>query len=109
MKILGINNEVTTCECCGRINLKRTVVLASENDQVHYGTECAARAMKCDKKDVEKGLRTAERAKAKEEARQRQNASNEAWEKYNAWLLQTYGDTRSNLERNREYKKAVAA
>lgn len=46
MKILGINDEVTTCECCGRTNLKRTVILESETiGIVRYGTDCAAAAV----------------------------------------------------------------
>lgn len=45
MKIIGINDDVTTCECCGRTNLKCTVVLETDHgDQRHYGRDCAARA-----------------------------------------------------------------
>jgi hypothetical protein len=105
MKILGINNEVTTCECCGRTNLKRTVVLASDNGQVHYGTECAAKALRCDAKTVTNGIRTA----VEETARQRQIAANVEMDLYREWLLVTYGDTRSNLARRAEWRKAVAA
>lgn len=44
--VLGINDDVTTCECCGRSGLKRTVVLSSESTGiVHYGTDCAASAV----------------------------------------------------------------
>lgn len=46
MKILGINDEVTTCECCGRSGLKRTVVLSTGEGEVRYGSECAAKAMR---------------------------------------------------------------
>jgi len=46
MKILGINDDVTTCECCGRTNLKATVVLETEHGDIrHYGRDCAARTM----------------------------------------------------------------
>lgn len=46
MKILGINDDVTTCECCGRTNLKATVVLETEHGDIrHYGRDCAARAI----------------------------------------------------------------
>lgn len=45
MKILGINDDVTTCECCGRANLKCTVVLTNGEGEVHYGRDCAAKAM----------------------------------------------------------------
>lgn len=46
MKILGINDDVTTCECCGKSNLKKTVVLELDGGgEVHYGTDCASRAI----------------------------------------------------------------
>lgn len=45
MKIMGINDDVTTCEKCGRTDLKRTVVLQADDGGImHYGTECAATA-----------------------------------------------------------------
>ena len=46
VKMLGINDEVTTCECCGKTNLKKTVVLSIDGAQVHYGTQCASRAFR---------------------------------------------------------------
>lgn len=45
MKVLGRNNDVTTCECCGKKNLKFTVVLGTEEGEKHYGRDCAAKAM----------------------------------------------------------------
>lgn len=49
-KIKGITDDTTECECCGRINLRRTVALApldaegNEDGEVSYfGTSCAAR------------------------------------------------------------------
>jgi len=47
MKLLGINDDVTTCECCGKANLKCTVVLSSDDGmgQMHYGRDCAAKAL----------------------------------------------------------------
>lgn len=41
--ILGISEEVTTCECCGRSNLKRTVALKIDDAVVYYGCDCAAK------------------------------------------------------------------
>lgn len=45
VKILGINDDVTTCECCGRAGLKKTVVLEIDEAVVHYGCDCAARKL----------------------------------------------------------------
>lgn len=51
--VLGINDDETTCEHCGRCGLKRTValgVLDAEMNQtgevVRYGTGCAATALR---------------------------------------------------------------
>ena len=43
--LLGIVDDVTTCDCCGKKNLKRTVALDKDGDVFHYGTTCAAHAL----------------------------------------------------------------
>lgn len=47
-KLLGINDDVTTCECCGKSGLKKTVVieLGDCGSMVHYGTQCAAKLLR---------------------------------------------------------------
>lgn len=40
---LGITDEITVCDCCGKSNLKSTVVFDVAGDIVHYGSTCAAR------------------------------------------------------------------
>lgn len=45
IKILGRNDDVTTCECCGKKNLKYTVVLGTEEGEKHFGRDCAAKAV----------------------------------------------------------------
>jgi len=43
----GITDEITTCDCCGKSKLARTVGLENEAGEVlYFGTTCAARAMK---------------------------------------------------------------
>lgn len=44
-RILGKNDEVTTCECCGKSNLKLTVILTDGEREVRYGRDCAARTI----------------------------------------------------------------
>lgn len=50
-KVVGISDE-TTCECCGKQDLKRTVVLArldsdgNEMEFVKFGRDCASRSLK---------------------------------------------------------------
>jgi len=41
---LQLDDSVTTCECCGRNNLKATVLMQSDlGELVHFGRTCAAR------------------------------------------------------------------
>ena len=46
-RFLGITDEVTTCGCCGRANLKRTIALSLDGDSeaVYFGSNCAERAL----------------------------------------------------------------
>lgn len=45
-KLLGITDEISTCDCCGRTNLKCTVALESEAGEIlHYGRDCAGKAL----------------------------------------------------------------
>ena len=44
MKALYITDEVDTCDCCGRTELKATVAMQlSDGGILHYGRTCAAR------------------------------------------------------------------
>ena len=46
-RILGITDAITTCDCCGKSNLKRTVgIELSNGEQVHYGVDCASKTMR---------------------------------------------------------------
>jgi hypothetical protein len=41
---LHLDDSVTTCECCGRNNLRATVLMQSDlGELVHFGRICAAR------------------------------------------------------------------
>ena len=51
-RYIGITDESTTCDNCGKVELKATVVImpldeggADEGDVVYYGSTCAARAL----------------------------------------------------------------
>lgn len=41
--IIGITDEVNHCDCCGKSNLKRTVILKIDGEVQHYGCDCASR------------------------------------------------------------------
>lgn len=58
--MIGSNDEQTTCDHCGRANLKLTVVLEDEDgNQVRYGTACAARAIGRKSTDIKNAVATA--------------------------------------------------
>jgi hypothetical protein len=44
-KFMGTSEDITECQLCGKVDLKRTVALKIENTIVYYGTHCAAKAL----------------------------------------------------------------
>jgi len=43
-RALGTDDSVTTCDCCGKVNLKFTVTMELDDGEiVHYGSVCAGR------------------------------------------------------------------
>lgn len=45
IKYLGVSDEVTTCQRCGKPNLKKTVVLDIDGSVEHIGSDCASRLL----------------------------------------------------------------
>lgn len=44
MKVLGFAEEITTCDCCGKRNLRGTFVIETDaGDLLHYGSVCVNR------------------------------------------------------------------
>jgi len=52
-RVVGMTDD-GACECCGRTDLKRRVVLVrlSSDERVMFGTACAARAMQTSSKQM---------------------------------------------------------
>lgn len=50
IKVIGISMNVTTCECCGKTDLSKTVKIEDQESGLvmHFGTTCAAKANKYD-------------------------------------------------------------
>jgi hypothetical protein len=62
--IQGVTDEVDTCECCGRKDLKRAVALADESGEVVFmGVVCAAAALKLPAAEVRTGAKNAQLAR----------------------------------------------
>ena len=52
LRLVGITDIINTCDCCGRKNLKKTMLLTTSEDRFPdkeeckaYGTRCAATAL----------------------------------------------------------------
>jgi len=43
LKVYGIDDSVHECDCCGKTNLKSTVVVEVDGEFLHYGSVCATR------------------------------------------------------------------
>jgi len=44
MKVLSVVDSVNSCDCCGRIGLKKTVAVEHDNGDIcYYGTTCATK------------------------------------------------------------------
>lgn len=106
--ILGITDERTECECCGKSGLKKTVALDKDGIVVYFGTECAAKVLGRTKLQVEKDIRSAAKRAAEEVDRERIRRANERRAAYDSWKLATFGDITDSLERLRQYRAATA-
>lgn len=42
-KILGTDDSVNSCDCCGKSGLKHTVVVEINGEEFHYGSTCATK------------------------------------------------------------------
>lgn len=43
IKILGTDDSVNNCDCCGKSGLKNTVVVEVDGEIMHYGSTCATK------------------------------------------------------------------
>ena len=72
--VLGNTDEVTTCDCCGRTDLKGTVALELDGETVYFGVVCAARKVGRDAKQIRREAKSADDAKAEAARRAREAA-----------------------------------
>lgn len=78
-EFVGVSDEQTECDLCGRSNLKRTVILRIGGAEVHYGSDCAAKALGWGensgaKRQVEKLAGEAQVKREQEQERERRRA-----------------------------------
>lgn len=110
--VVGTTDEWDACDCCGRTNLKRYVVMRDADGECFgFGTSCAARLEGVPAAEVRAEARTADeaaRAEAEADRRARADAERDAWF---AWLTANAGpgDTFDQIERLGGYAEARAA
>ncbi|MBU3684725.1 MAG: hypothetical protein FGM39_12075 [Phycisphaerales bacterium] len=63
-QFLGTTDDHTTCDCCGKKDLKSTVAIRNleTGEDLFFGVTCAARALKLQVAEVRKGADAADRA-----------------------------------------------
>lgn len=59
-KILGTDDAVNTCDCCGKTNLKATVIVEVDGEVLHYGSVCATRHTGLNGKEIKVAVKNAE-------------------------------------------------
>lgn len=86
---LGNTDEVTSCDCCGRADLKSTVALSVDGSEpVYYGVVCAARALATTAKDVRQRARTADEARQERERAAAEAVHRAEFANWSGWLAQ---------------------
>jgi hypothetical protein len=111
-RVLGSTNDVTTCELCGRDDLRGTLVLEvvdadgnGTGELLHYGSDCGARAAGWTVADMGKRVRAAEKAAAEAEAAERNRRNREQHRAYAAHLISACGtDDREKAAKARGFE-----
>lgn len=89
-RILGTTDEVTTCEHCGRVDLKGTIILGVLDedgnivDRTYFGAVCGARAAGWTVKDFRAAARDADKARREEERAAREAEKRRRWSEIEA-------------------------
>jgi len=87
MKFLGNTDEVNTCDCCGRSDLKSTVALEDEaGEVVYYGVVCAAKALKMSAVEVKGSARKADQERIARERAAQEKVAREEDARWQAFL-----------------------
>lgn len=109
--VVGTTDEWDACDCCGRTNLKRYVVMRDvDGEYFRFGTGCAARLEGIPAADVRREARSAdEAARAADEAARQERAEAKA-QRWFAFLEAAAGpgDTFDQIERLGGYAEAKA-
>ena len=117
MRAAGTTDEITACECCGRENLKSTVIMmtvdADGNDiaRSFFGSTCAARAAGRPVADIDREAAGADKAAREATERARRQAAAARDTEWQEWLDEnsSAGDRLAQLEELGGFATAHAA
>lgn len=56
MKVIAFTDSVTTCECCGRTELKGTYLVFNESNEYYYGSTCVKRNLNISTSELTKQI-----------------------------------------------------
>jgi len=90
---LGTTDEHTTCDCCGKKDLKSTVAIRNleTGEDLFFGVTCAARALKLQVAEVRKGAADADRAESERKEAARRAAAEAESARWTAFLMRATG------------------
>lgn len=110
IRIFGTVEDITTCDHCGRTDLKATVALSiDEGPVLHYGRDCAATALKVARSSISKAVRAADAAKEDEARQARRAAAALADAAWGAFLRPVHSNRFMAIERLGGFAAARAA
>jgi hypothetical protein len=95
--VRGMTDEITTCELCGRDELRGTVQMieldadGNPHTDHYFGTSCAAKAAGWTQREVKERVKAAVAEKREREAAERRALREAEEAQLDAWLVETYG------------------
>jgi hypothetical protein len=90
-RVIGTTDDITTCDVCGRPELKGTVALDADGETTYAGTTCAARLAGRTTLDIRSAARAADRARIDAEDAARREAAAVEDAAFLGWVADTYG------------------
>jgi hypothetical protein len=95
-QFLGTTDEHTSCDCCGKKDLKSTVAIRNleTGEDLFFGVTCAARALNLQVAEVRRGAAAADRAESERQEAVRRAAVEAENARWTAFLVQSTGGIR---------------
>lgn len=113
-RVIGSTNDITTCEYCGRDELKGTVVLAildadgNTEGTVYFGTGCAATAGRRTVKEIREDVKAADRARHEAKMAEIEESSRKFRAARDEWLTTKFGADALNNPRKYGFRSPFA-